>query len=96
MPTKVIFRKFTDGDKETIALFPELPWTNDPSTCLSYMHMGQHGAADIYPYSTVPAKPAEYAELLSELVSVGYDDLKVCHRATYGDYNARRREISHA
>lgn len=40
--TKVIFRKFPDG--EVIALFPELPGTNSVSDCLNYMHVGQHGS----------------------------------------------------
>lgn len=93
MTTKVVFRKF--HNHEIIALFPELPGTNDPFTCLSYMHMGQHGAAsaDLSPYTTA-AKPAEYEELRRELVSLGYDDLKVCSRFTRKDYDTRKKAIS--
>jgi len=71
MKTRVIFRKWPDGD--IIALFPDIPDSNH--YCLSYMHVGQHGGAD---YSavlamTTPAKEYEYMELAEELTSIGYD-----------------------
>jgi hypothetical protein len=31
---------------EVIALFPQVPGTNDPYTCSAYVHMGQHTNAD--------------------------------------------------
>ena len=53
----MIFRRFPDGD--VIALFPYLPaeclntWP-----CQSYMHIGQHGAADPrIVHDTRPARP---------------------------------------
>lgn len=40
MTTRVIFRKFKDG--EIIALFPAIAGTNNyGDTCQSYVHMGQ-------------------------------------------------------
>jgi hypothetical protein len=58
--TKVIFRKFKWG--EIIALFPEIAGSMDACTCMSYMHEGQHGAADCVG-CTSPARPEEYQDL---------------------------------
>ena len=87
--TKVIFRKFKDG--EVIALFPQEPATSDGWECMSYMHIGQHATAtpDLM-YNTKPAMPWEYSELYKELKSVGYNDLAVCKRFTRYDYNVRK------
>jgi len=87
MKTKVIFRIFKG---EVIAIFPELPGDYNPRlTCLSYQHIGQHGAASVnLTEDTRPAKLAEYAPLMEELTSIGYD-LRVGHRASRKDYNAR-------
>lgn len=77
--TPVVFRKYRDG--EIIALFPTLPGGR-PGECMSYVHLGQHGAAD-YGHvirSTFPARPDEYTDLQAELVRVGYDDLQVYRR----------------
>ena len=65
---RVIFRIFRDHG-EVIALFPDLPGTNDGFTCESYQHVGQHGAADPDHIVSVtrPATPAEYAPLMREL-----------------------------
>lgn len=78
MKTKVVFRKYKNGD--ILALFPNE--IADPlGNCLSYEHIGQHGAAT-YGYCiemTKPAKPSEYQELYNELTRVvGYRlDVKV-------------------
>jgi hypothetical protein len=85
--TKVIFRMFKG---ECLAIFPELPGDCNPRrTCLCYAHIGQHSAADVNltPY-TRPAKLAEYQPLVDELTGLGYD-LRVGHRASRKDYNAR-------
>jgi hypothetical protein len=85
MTTPVIFRKFKDGD--ILALFPTLPGTNNTyADCLSYQRIGQHGAADIVLClkKTVLAKPEEYKPLYDELVSIGYDDLKVYSKRQQG------------
>jgi hypothetical protein len=85
----VIFRRFPDGD--IIALFPYLaaeclnPWP-----CQSYMHIGQHGAADPrIMHGTRPAKRHEYAALKMELEQVGYR--LVVRQRFPGDACERRR-----
>ncbi len=70
-PTCVVFRVWPNGD--ILALMPfEEHW---PGFCMSYGHIGQHGGAD---YAgcvrrTKPAKPGQFADLLAELESIGYD-----------------------
>jgi hypothetical protein len=91
--TIVIFRKFKNGNKEVIALFPEIAGTLLPETCSSYMHIGQHGGAmadltDI----TRPATPEEYAELKEELESIGYN-LTVKKKNIYKYYLTRVQEL---
>ncbi len=68
----VLFRRFPDGD--VIALFPYLPAEClDAWPCQSYMHVGQHGAADPrLIHDTRPARPHEYADLKAELEQIGY------------------------
>ena len=84
--TKVIFRKWLSG---IIALFPELPGTNDPYTCDSYMHVGQHSNASVDLMGiTIPAKPEEYADLLHELESIGYN-VQVAYKFTRKDLQKR-------
>jgi len=75
----VIFRKFKEGD--IIALFPTLQSSPDKwTTCESYQHIGQHGAASIFlTKDTVTALPHEYTPLLNELISIGYK-LKIYKR----------------
>ena len=77
MATKVIFRKFRDG--QIIALFPEFKEKNG---VLSYMAIGQHSEAG---YNVIraskPASPKEYSSLLNELQYIGYN-VKVCQRLT--------------
>lgn len=73
MKTKVIFKKITGG--EVIALFPELAGDNNPyKTCLSYVRVGQHGAAQIEWASMMKAaNPMQYTSLKVELEQIGYD-----------------------
>lgn len=81
--TVVVFRKWRDrGD--IIALFPELPATNDGDLCDSYQHVGQHGSAGYYGVirATRRATPDEYASLYRELTRIGYR-LRPVLRATY-------------
>ena len=92
MKTKVIFRKFNTG--EVIALFPSLAGTNDVRTCMSYLHIGQHGSASIDLGRNLKlALPFEYAPLLAELHRIGYD-LEVAKRATAKDFRARLEQIN--
>ena len=70
--TPVIFRKFRDNG-EIIAIFPTLPGTNCPNTCMSYMHVGQHGSMDVSIASiAILVKPSEYIHLKRELQGLGY------------------------
>jgi hypothetical protein len=91
MTTKVIFRMFKnpyDKNDDVIALFPELPGDTNPYvTCLSYQHIGQHGAAcvNLTGRYTKPAREDQYKDLLAELVSIGYNDLKIVKRRTLTD-----------
>ena len=69
--TRVVFRKFPEGD--ILALFPEL--SEGGAAVESYQHIGQHGGAD-YVFCirrTVPANPEEYQALAAELEDIGYD-----------------------
>ena len=77
--TPVIFRRYPDG--EVVALFPTLPGGRF-GECVSYVHFGQHGAADHghVVRNTRPARADEYADLHAELVQVGYADLRVYRR----------------
>jgi hypothetical protein len=91
--TKVVFRKFKEGD--IIALFPREPGTNDTyRSCMSYQHIGQHGSADPGIVSiTKLAKPGEYASLAKELRSLGYV-LDIKTKITYEDMLERKRQIN--
>lgn len=76
--TPVVFRKWPSGD--ILALFPAMD--EGRGLCGSYLHIGQHGSAD-YQHCvkhTFPATSADYADLMAELVSIGYDNLKVYRR----------------
>lgn len=73
---KVVFRKFKDG--EIIALFPRMFCFD--GKIISYMHTGQHVAADPrIVKETKPATPEEYASLLVELAAI-YKNLRVCKK----------------
>ena len=85
--TVVIFRKFIDapdgskydkGLSGVVALFPDIKVTLG-GHCESYMHVGQHGAADYYGLIPVTklADKKEYAPLLKELHSIGYRNLAI-------------------
>ena len=71
-PTATIFRRYPDGG--VIALFPELPANYSGSECVSYTHVGQHGAAHVgvVMLDTMCATPDEYRDLLIELTQLGY------------------------
>lgn len=70
----VIFRVLTHEPQkgEVIALFPLMPEPN--GLVNSYMHIGQHGAADYAGMirQSRKATPAEYAALYRELTSAPY------------------------
>lgn len=72
-PVKVIFRKHPEDD-EIVAVFPEIPGTNEPEICTIYAHVGQHSSAHcrVLMRSTRPAHPEEYSALMQELEAIGY------------------------
>jgi len=71
MKTVCLFRVL-NGD--VIALFPYEPGNMSLRTCSSYIHVGQHGAADVSLIAECrPATPDEYRELAAELTGLGYD-----------------------
>lgn len=49
----------------------------------SYMHIGQHGAADYVGViaETSPAQENEYRDLLDKLKTIGYTNLRIVQRA---------------
>jgi len=97
MGTPVIFRKWPEREGgEVIALFPTLVGTMNPYTCMSYLHIGQHGSTDLQEvvWVTKPAKPAEYADLLEELKSIGYDDLVIYQKLQYRWIDERRKALA--
>ena len=77
MKTKVIFRKFKDGEG-IIALFPELSYpefTSKKGLIMDYTYIGQHGECE---YNTVMkmttiAFPKDYEVLKAQLKDLGYD-----------------------
>ena len=73
--------KMTRADGQIIALFPDIPWSEDGSVT-SYMHVGQHGAAYYKQVidSTTPASEEDYSALLAELETIGYDNLRIVKR----------------
>lgn len=75
MKTRVIFRRWKGANSSVIALFPDIPGTNNPRTCLSYERIGQHGSADIafVISDTRPARGSDVGELRKELTWAGYD-----------------------
>lgn len=79
--TRVVFRRYSDG--QIIALFPDVPWSRRLGEVASYMHIGQHGAADYRHVvaTTQPATEKESAGLLNELKQVGYHNIRVIKRA---------------
>jgi len=65
--TKVVFRKFKDGEKEVIAILFSVSDVN-PGNYMSYMHVGQHGETtqDITSFTKLATKE-EYSDLKKEL-----------------------------
>lgn len=91
--TPVIFKIEKDGSAP-YAVFPTLPGDMNPATMTCYARLGQHGTAhSAYVRKCRLATPEEYAPLLKELKSVGYDDLQIRKRLSHKDYLARVNAI---
>lgn len=88
----VVFRRWRDAGS-LIALFPEVPADYGGLHCLSYEHIGQHGAADYHGVisASLPATEAETASLAAELRSIGYD-LHPVQRASWRHHEKRMGE----
>jgi hypothetical protein len=90
--TKVIFRMFGDG--QVIALFPEIATDQLGYNCNSYMHIGQHGAANPSIVNrTKLAKQDDYQNLFEELTKLGYN-LHVIQRFRYADQQERMKQAT--
>jgi len=79
--TRVVF-KMTPKDRfcESQCIAFLLDVDANPNMLMSYLHVGQHGEASIdFCISCRLATPEQYADLQTELTSIGYD-LKVCKR----------------
>lgn len=92
---RMIFRKWPKKEGgDVIALFPGIAATvGNEYACESYQTIGQHGAASVdIVNGTKPAKPAEYADLKTELERIGYT-LTIAHRFTAADLAARKEQL---
>jgi acyl-CoA thioesterase len=72
----IVFRvdKTRNGNGEVFALFPH-DCCNHNGNVTSYQHVGQHSSAN-YKHClemSKPATPEQYADLLKELESIGYE-----------------------
>jgi len=72
----VIYRTFLAGNRDAIALFPEIP-CND-TLIQSYQHVGQHGGASLNLLLALTRRAtAKETEVLSgELQQIGYTNLR--------------------
>jgi AraC-like DNA-binding protein len=71
----VIFRRWSEKEGgAVIAIFPTLPGDMNVHTCLSYMHVGQHGACrpDLLIADTSPCPFYLYRDLKAELEAAPY------------------------
>jgi len=82
----IMFRKIIkseDFNDIIVAIFPDIQESGCDDVVMCYQHVGQHSGAcwDWVIGSTCRATPAEYKDLLSELVNrVGYDNLRIVQR----------------
>lgn len=94
--TPVVFRTWRAAPSTVLALFPFDLGTNNPGTCSSYEHVGQHGSADPFicrDGRTRPATRAEWRPLARELRRVGYR-LRVLSRIPSTAYASRQSQLS--
>jgi hypothetical protein len=89
--TEVTFRKFKDG--QVIALLPHEVSDYD-GNITSYMHIGQHSSATYNHVVSMTklATPRDYADLLAEMESLGYN-IKVISKQNRTKYLANYREL---
>ena len=89
----VCFRAYRDNG-EIIAIFPTMPESYNAYMCRTYEHFGQHGAADPLHMVeiTTPAQEEQYTDLHRELISIGYDNLRIVQKVNTSHYLRIRRE----
>lgn len=80
--TRVLFRKDMRGDFKgsiTAVFIDEIFTHSRPNSRTCYAHLGQHSECSVewVKQDTCPAKEVEYKALLAELISIGYNDLKI-------------------
>ena len=91
MKTKVIFKRLGG---ETVAVFPEIPGTYDPYSCLCYASMGQHSSTFAYLAGAWRrATEDQYADLHAELTQRGYE-IRIAHKFTQANLATRKRELA--
>lgn len=75
LKTRVLFvyPQYPDGDRELLALFPDIPWTGKRFDITCYAHNGQHGSACLSFLKRAKATKEQYAPLARELESIGYN-----------------------
>lgn len=82
--TRVVFRMF---DGECTAVFLDDVWSavSGEKELGCYARVGQHGGCSRgWVRVTRPAREHEYAPLLAELISIGYEDLRILKRLPTG------------
>lgn len=73
--TLVIFRRWRKNPKSVIAIFPYELGDSSPYTCMSFEHVGQHGACDpaiVHDTRSCNESEEDVKELIAELQSRGY------------------------
>lgn len=89
----VCFRAYRDNG-EIIAIFPAMPESLNGYRCAVYAHMGGHAATNPQDMvaMTKPATEEQYTDLLRELVSIGYYNLRIVQKVNTAHYLRIRRE----
>jgi len=91
--TPVVFRKDRKKNPEITAVMPCEPADVAGHYMTCYVHVGQHGSCGMQWYhGTRAAKPSEYADLLAELIGLGYKP-KVYKRIQPAHRNAFNAEV---
>lgn len=89
----VCFRVYRDNE-DVVAIFPTIPESLDGYKCAVYAHMGGHGSADPHDMVVI-TKPATWNSLMPlymELISIGYNNLRIVQKVNTSHYLRMRRE----
>jgi len=70
--SKTTVQFYVEPDGQIMAYFPHMPFSRQTMTC--YAHIGQHSACSPeYIKELTPATAEQYADLKTELESIGYN-----------------------